>query len=241
MTVIDELMVLLDDKTTRTLDECSFVLPERTRQTLSSTLGRLVAKGWVSMERDRLRRINTYSITESGTTTVTKTLQHLKLADDTDWNHQWMFVFFNIPETQRKFRDVLRNRLTNIGFGRIQNSVWAAARDVRFEFEDLLTLKTIRTSITIIQPTLSDSDEKAVLEAFDWDWDVLNKEYQRFIEKSDTFLATKQKDSFQAKLLVYSYAKLLSQDPKLPSYLEPAEYNRKKAHSCYKKVQPFCY
>lgn len=241
MTVIDELIVLLDDRTTRTLDECSFVLPERTRQTLSSTLGRLVAKGWVSMERDRLRRINTYSITPEGTASVTKTLQHLKLVDDDNWNHQWMFVFFNIPETQRKFRDVLRNRLTNIGFGRIQNSVWAAARDVRFEFEDLLTLKTIQNSITIIQPTLSEQDEKAVIEAFDWDWNILDKEYLRFIEKSEQFLATKQKDSFQPKSLVYSYAKLLSQDPKLPSHLEPTDYHRKKAHACYKKVQPYCY
>jgi DNA-binding transcriptional regulator PaaX len=241
MTVIDELMVLLDDHTTRTLDECAFVLPERTRQTLSSTLGRLVAKGWVVMERDRLRRINTYTITDSGTSTVTKTLQHLKLVDDSTWNHQWMFVFFNIPEKQRKFRDVLRNRLTNIGFGRIQNSVWAAARDVRFEFEDLLSIKTIQACITIIQPTLSEDDERAVLAAFDWDWNVLNKEYQRFIEKSDIFLATKEKNGFQAKSLVYSYAKLLSQDPKLPSHLEPTEYHRKKAHSCYKKVQPHCY
>lgn len=241
MTVIDELMVLLDDRTTRTLDECSFVLPDRTRQTLSSTLGRLVAKGWVSMERDRLRRINTYSITEPGTATVTKTLRHLKLVDTPSWSHQWMLVFFNIPESQRKFRDVLRNRLANIGFGRIQNSVWASARDIRFEFEDLLSLQTIRDSITIIQPTLSDADERAVLEAFSWDWDSLNAQYKEFITKSEQFLATKQKDSFGAKLLVYSYAKLLSQDPKLPSHLEPDNYRRKDAHAFYKKVQPFCY
>lgn len=241
MTVIDELMVLLDDRTARTLDECSFVLPTRTRQTLSSTLGRLVAKGWIAMERDRLRRINTYAVTEAGTTAITRTLQHLKIADNSEWNHRWMFIFFNIPETQRKFRDVLRNRLANIGFGRIQNSVWASARDIRFEFEDLLELETIRDSITIIEPTLSDIDEQAVLKAFDWDWDSLDKEYISFIAEAEAFIADKQHDGFKAKLLVYSYAKLLSQDPKLPSHLEPKNYHRKIAHECYKKVQPFCY
>lgn len=241
MTVIDELMVLLDDKTARTLDECSFVLPDRTRQTLSSTLGRLVAKGWVAIERDRLRRMNTYVITEAGTFCITKTLQHLKLADDETWNHKWLFVFFNIPESQRKFRDVLRNRLANIGFGRVQNSVWATARDIRFEFDDLLAMKTIKDSITLLQPTLTNEDEQAMMKAFDWDWSTLNKEYDRFIDRSQSFLGKKQHDNYQAKLLVFTYAKLLSQDPKLPSHLEPDNYKRKKAHEYYKKVQPFCY
>lgn len=241
MTVIDELMVLLDDKAARTLDECSFVLPSRTRQTLSSTLGRLVAKGWVAIERDRLRRMNTYVITDDGTACITKTLQHLKLADDETWDHRWLFVFFNIPESQRKFRDVLRNRLANIGFGRVQNSVWATARDIQFEFDDLLTMKTIKDSITMLRPTLTEEDEQAMMKAFDWDWNTLNTQYEAFIERSQSFLAKKQHNNYQAKLLVYTYAKLLSQDPKLPSHLEPANYKRKKAHDYYRKVQPFCY
>lgn len=241
MTVIDELMVLLDDKNERTLDECSFVLPDRTRQTLSSTLGRLVAKGWVVIEKDRLRRMNTYAITEAGTTAITKTLKHLKLADDESWNRQWLFVFFNIPESQRKFRDVLRNRLANIGFGRVQNSVWATARDTQFEFEDLLSMKMIRDSITILHPILNENDERAMMQAFDWDWSTLNAEYDRFIGRAESFLATKQHDNYQAKLLVYCYSKLLSQDPKLPSHLEPDNYRRSTAHKYYKKVQPYCY
>lgn len=241
MTVIDELMVLLDDKTARTLDECSFVLPDRTRQTLSSTLGRLVAKGWVTIERDRLRRINTYAITEAGTAAITRTLQHLKLADDDTWNRRWLFVFFNIPESQRKFRDVLRNRLANIGFGRVQNSVWATARDIQFEFEDLLSIQMIRDSITLLHPTLDEAEEVAMMKAFDWDWGTLNTEYTRFIKRAETFLESKAHDNYQAKLLVYCYSKLLSQDPKLPSHLEPNKYMRSRAHEFYKKVQPYCY
>ena len=136
MTVIDQLLVLLDDQKTRTLDECAFSIPGRTKQTLSSTLGRLTAKGWVKTERDRLRKINIYSITEEGQERVTNTLRHLRLVEE-DWNGHWLFVLFNIPEKSRKYRDILRNRLMGIGFGRAQNSVWVAARDIRFEFEDL--------------------------------------------------------------------------------------------------------
>ena len=82
MTVIDQLLVLLDDQKTRTLDECAFSIPGRTKQTLSSTLGRLTAKGWVKTERDRLRKINIYSITEEGQERVTNTLRHLRLVEE---------------------------------------------------------------------------------------------------------------------------------------------------------------
>src|SRR5690606_721888 len=127
MTVIDELLVLLDDGVERTLDECAILLPDRTKQTLSSTLGRLSGTGWVETKRDRLRATNSYRITEAGSEVVTRTLQHLKIAADDQWDGTWLFVLFNIPERQRKYRDILRNRLSGIGFGRVQNSLWATA------------------------------------------------------------------------------------------------------------------
>lgn len=241
MTVIDELIVLLDDGAERTLDECAVLLPERTKQTLSSTLGRLSGKGWVETKRDRLRSTNSYRITERGSTMVTKTLQHLKLASDAEWDGRWLFVLFNIPERQRKYRDILRNRLTAVGFGRVQNSLWATARDVRFELEDVLEEERIRRCVTMLRPTLTDEDAKLLANAFEWDWEQLNTTYNEFIERADTFLKTDRRDTILAKFLVYRYAKLLQQDPKFPSALEPRAYLRSKAHARYEKVRPYCY
>jgi len=241
MTVIDELLVLLDDGIPHTLDECNAVLPQRTRQTLSSTLGRLAAKGWVKIEKDRLRETNAYTATEEGEAVVTRTLEHLRLSDDASWSNQWLFVLFNIPERERKYRDILRNRLSSIGFGRIQNSVWVTARDVRFEFEDLLEIAVIKKSTTVIYPKLETPESKELAEAFEWNWTTLNKGYKEFIHEARAFLKQDVKQPIQAKMVVYEYAKFLSQDPKFPSFLEPKHYERQAAHAEYEAVRPFCY
>jgi phenylacetic acid degradation operon negative regulatory protein len=241
MTVIDELLVLLDDGVERVLDECALALPSRTKQTLSSTLGRLTGKGWVVTNKDRLRRTNSYGITKEGSAVVTTTLAHLKISDDEQWDGKWLFVLFNIPEKQRKYRDILRNRLSSVGFGRVQNSLWATARDVRFELEDLLGQDRIKQAVTILRPTLDTEDAKALVEAFEWDWESLNEHYQEFIDKATTYLKAKEYTVLGAKLLVYHYATLLEQDPKFPTSLEPREYLRSKAHAQYLKVRPYCY
>jgi phenylacetic acid degradation operon negative regulatory protein len=241
MTVIDELLVLLDDGTERILEECSSALPARTKQTLSSTLGRLTGKGWVTTNRDRLRGAHTYKITSEGSEVVTHTLQHLKISDNEQWDQRWLFVLFNIPERARKYRDILRNRLAAVGFGRVQNSLWVTARDVTFELEDVLSQDRIRSSVTVLRPRLDEEDAKRLVSAFEWDWGALSGSYQAFIDQATRYLKTKKQDAFQAKLLVYHYAKLLQQDPKFPSYLEPPAYLRAKAHAAYEKVRPYCY
>lgn len=241
MTVIDELLVLLDDGKTRTLEDCAAELAGRTRQTLSSTLGRLTGRGWVTTKRDVKTKTSVYASTPDGQATVTRTLDQLKLASDDEWDGHWLFVLFNIPERQRKYRDILRNRLAAVGFGRVQNSLWATARNVRFELDGLLDLPQLKGAVTILRPTLDPEDVQELVAAFEWDWKLLNKEYQQFIAATDRYLAKKEQDSLGARLLVYCYAKLLLQDPKLPSKYEPAGYLRQAAHDRYEKLRPFCY
>ena len=40
------------------------------------------------------------------------------------WNGKWFFVFFDVPEIQRKKRNYLRDFLTKLGFYRYQKSVY---------------------------------------------------------------------------------------------------------------------
>ncbi len=241
MTVIDELLVLLDDNQQRVLEECALALPHRTKQTLSSTLGRLTGKGWIVTNKDRLRGAYSYAISPEGSSVVTKTLQHLKISDDEQWDGRWFFVLFNIPERQRKDRDILRNRLIHTGFGRVQNSLWVTARDVEFELADLLREQRMERSVTILRPTLSAEDAKHLVAVFEWGWELLNGQYNHLMELMRTYLRRKEHPVLEAKLLVYHYATLLQQDPKFPSDLEPTSYLRSKVHTQYEKVRPYCY
>jgi len=52
------------------------------------------------------------------------------------WDGKWRVVIFDIKESRRTDRDRLREKLENIGFFRLQNSVWAYPYDC----EDIITL-----------------------------------------------------------------------------------------------------
>lgn len=242
MTVIDELLVLLDDGDERAIDDCTAALEGRTKQTLSSTLGRLIGRGWVKTNRDRKAGETRYQITQDGQAKVTRTLSHLKLSVEPH-EGTWLVVVFNIAERQRKYRDILRNRLNQAGFGRVQNSLWATARDVEFELEDVLNSRHIRERVTVLRPQLSNADARELARSFEWDWKAPARAYDQFIELADQYLNDKRAhdNSLRARLLVYRYAKLLSQDPKFPYELEPRDYPRQLAHRRYESLRPFCY
>ena len=42
------------------------------------------------------------------------------------WNKKWLLVIFDIPEKDRKFRDVLRRQLKSLEFKKLQNSVFVS-------------------------------------------------------------------------------------------------------------------
>lgn len=242
MTVIDELLVLFDDGESRSIDDCTLALEGRTKQTLSSTIGRLIGRDWMKLVRDRKITPSRYVITDEGQAKITRTLSHIALSTEKH-DGTWSFVVFNIAERQRKYRDILRNRLSQVGFGRVQNSLWATARDVSFELDDVLSIKQIREHVTILRPTLNEIDAQEVARSFEWDWKALAEEYHQFIALADDYLGNKnkQRNTLVAQLLVYRYAKLLSQDPKFPKRLEPDEYPRLAAHDRYEKLREYCY
>lgn len=52
------------------------------------------------------------------------------------WDKKWRVVIFDIKEYRRKTRDKLRITLTNLGFVKLQNSVWVFP----YECEDIIIL-----------------------------------------------------------------------------------------------------
>jgi DNA-binding transcriptional regulator PaaX len=52
------------------------------------------------------------------------------------WDGKWRILIFDITETKKSTRDNIRRTLINIGFIKLQNSVWVFPYDC----EDLITL-----------------------------------------------------------------------------------------------------
>ena len=52
------------------------------------------------------------------------------------WDQRWRVIIFDIPERRRKIRDRLRSTMRELGFARLQDSVWVYPYDC----EDLMAL-----------------------------------------------------------------------------------------------------
>jgi len=102
---------------------------------MKSVAGRLVAKGYATwIERDGKKFL---SITSAGRKALafeqTKaTLKNQKKK----WDGRWRMVVFDVPERRRRIRNRLRIVMSEIGFVRLQNSVWVYPYDC----EDFIAL-----------------------------------------------------------------------------------------------------
>lgn len=90
-----------------------------------SILTRLIQKGYVRLEGSgEHRRVR---ITERGKEyfhSRRDTLLHRP--QKRRWDGYWRIVMFDIPQTQRRERDLLRRELKEVGFKKLQGSVWVS-------------------------------------------------------------------------------------------------------------------
>lgn len=100
-----------------------------------NSLAGLIKRGLVSIETGKEgERVH---LTEAGEKMFELEFKKAELKKEKrKWDGQWRVVIFDIPEARRRMRDQLRSLMKEIGFYRIQDSVWVFPYDC----EDLLTL-----------------------------------------------------------------------------------------------------
>ncbi len=240
MTIIDDLLVLLDDEAPRDLETISTVVGDRSKQTLSSTLGRLIAKGWI--ERVSGRGKNRYRISKAGRNHVTSLLGQIKYHTDRTWDGQWQQVVFNIPERDRKRRDELRKLLVDCGYGRLHNSLWLSPWSNRDTIEAYIRDTKSEHDITILDTgAVTKETSVRIATLFEWDWESLENDYAGFVAEAAEFMRQKAKDGYNARRIVFHYAKILATDPKFPAQLPVRTKSAKEAFDLYEKIRPYCY
>ena len=240
MTIIDQLLVLLDDEHPHSLEEMTTTVAQRSKQTVSSTLGRLIAKGWVVREARQGR--GQYRTTTTGRNYVTDFLDQIKSMSHARWDGSWEQVIFNIPERDRKRRDDLRALLVRLGYGRLHGWLWISPWSHRVEVEQYITTTRSEREVTILRTgPLDQVTNQRVGRLFEWDWAALEAAYADYMQHAEQFLKQKKKDPYEARCIVYQYAKVLATDPKLPAILPTHVLNSTKAFALYERIRPFCY
>ncbi len=70
-----------------------------------------------------------FSLTDKGRSKMAE-LDELAKLEIPPWDGKWRIVSFDFPETESSARDQLRRRLSELGFGMLQRSVWLSPRDL---------------------------------------------------------------------------------------------------------------
>lgn len=116
------------------------ILPSRRqKEIISRARNRLVEQGMISKSKD-----GHLSITNEGTKMLEKlTRNNYTIIQQKRWDKKWRVLIFDIPENRKMLRDKVRNTLMEIGFKRLQYSVWIYPHDC----EDLVALLKVEFRI----------------------------------------------------------------------------------------------
>lgn len=107
------------------------------RYQYKTALGRLAALGYITFEK---REGKSYArVTDAGHKKLAFELEKKKLdlSKKRRWNGRWRVIIFDVSERRRRVRDRLRILMQELGFVRLQDSVWVFPYDCE-EFVALL-------------------------------------------------------------------------------------------------------
>lgn len=92
-----------------------------------STVANLKRKGYLKSRK--VRNKTHYQLTKKGERVVNELILK-KMKKTQKWDRKWRILIFDIPENKRKFRNNVRKILREIGFYKLQRSVWVYPYDV---------------------------------------------------------------------------------------------------------------
>ena len=112
---------------------------------LSLTISRLRKKGYIEKYKDQSKII--LKLTQLGQDWL---LKHLP-EDNYNWDGIWRLVIFDIPESQRRIRNILRRRLKEWGFNQWQKSVWATKKPLTEALRSLVKQLEVEDWVLVIE------------------------------------------------------------------------------------------
>ncbi len=119
-----------------------YVPPESDPEMVRESLYKLKRNDYIDWKYDRKNNIVRMELTKKGK----DFFAHVKISEMSiqvpdNWDGQWRFFMFDVPEKRKALRESLRDRLKSFGFFRFQKSVWVhpfeCEKEVRYMCEYL--------------------------------------------------------------------------------------------------------
>jgi phenylacetic acid degradation operon negative regulatory protein len=214
-------------------------------QSVRSAVSRMCRAGLLKVRRQGPKSY--YSLTEAGSSMVSKGAKRIFERKASNWDGKWSIVVYFIPEEKRQARDHLRPELSWIGFGPLSEATWISPHSLLKEVEEVADRLNIKEYVQVFQATHNGLSDAKKLVSRCWDLNIIHQKYAEFIAKYKPKLEDHVKKLKNGKViepsdcfverfnLVHEYRKLPYFDPDLPDELLPRNWLRSKAADLFQQ------
>jgi len=148
------------------------------------------------------------------------------------WEGRLYLVTYDVPRTNNRERNALREFLKQLGAGLLQHSVWVLPNNPQAQIEEFKNLNKINNSLIVISSfdaqggVIGKSLSDVASETFKIS--AVNEAYQKFLTKHTLPCARER--------LIFLYLNALKLDPQLPFNLYPANWQGQVARSHFEQL-----
>jgi phenylacetic acid degradation operon negative regulatory protein len=159
------------------------------------------------------------------------------------WNRLWYVLVYDVPESERPYRNALREFLRRMRMGCLQRSVWVTPRDIRPEYDDLVHAAGVDAVSYLLESAtvLGRNPQDIVCSAWDferlgeiqsWYCDVYAENLGRLLEgkHAPSVLVTFAREEMSA------YLSAMAEDPLLPRELWPDGYRGQEVCTLHRRL-----
>jgi len=208
--------------------------------TVRVNLSRLRKEGWFTTRR--VGRETVYSLTPHMLEILDEGRERIFRRRDETWEGRWTMAIYQVPESDRAFREQLRKQLAWHGFGQLSASTWLSPHNLLAEVREIAA-ENPRARVDALWCSTGDPQEDRDLAARCWDLDALGADYRNFVRTYsalDDEVLNAGKDGRTALVermrIIGDFRRFLFRDPYLPRDLQPEGWPSSAAYRLFGAV-----
>jgi len=202
---------------------------QKTRATMVS----MINKGFI--EKDEEYEAPHYRITDRGLQQLCLEFPYFRFFHR-EWDGTWRIISYEIPENKRHLRDRLRREMRGWGLGPWHRSFWLSPHPIIPTLRELVAGKEEQQYVQAFESTHVFGDVSDLVEKV-WEKSKLDGAYRALFKEWHNTLSDERDNVTKMQDVIYSFIRIIRDDPGLPKSLVGKDWIGFEAHKLYKEIR----